>query len=427
MNHVADEKLRPKVPEGLSARCALMLRQCLHHDPSKRPRMKEVTQWLEMCRRKLLTAMAYSRNEKIKECTVNRGTPRKVDRHNITERTASTKAFWSDGGRFSRYPCSSDRSKVPRDFHLKVSEVTQDQWMENALLANEPKPKPFDRALPPIFDPDNPQKFGLIFKRRDGKGGMENLWQAGNVRVARVDQTYKDKYGVTRPTVASQYPEIRAGSRLLKINGEDPPPTFKEAIPAFKKLPLVLHFAGTIEQAAEDGSVPSWLLAGLAEIELVRRHEAAEHCNYDAKLCKTCSKSRLVRNLSSGWSQLSGHSPRGSRHTSAEAKRMAVAATQIQVQVRRWLKRSGYYDPNPPAEIRLARCDSRCSLLQDEIDQLEQELEQKKEQLRQARAEKASITEEGVPACGGACTGGRLRLFRCVDGSSARQETELPR
>jgi hypothetical protein len=37
---------RPRVPDGLSSQCASMLRRCLHHEPSRRPSAKQLTQWL---------------------------------------------------------------------------------------------------------------------------------------------------------------------------------------------------------------------------------------------------------------------------------------------------------------------------------------------------------------------------------------------
>ena len=327
MTHVLLNGHRPKAPQGLSARCALMLRQCLHQDPNKRPTMREVTLWLDMCRRKLMDAMEYSQNEKLKECDFHptgRRNVKKADKYNITIRGSNEwvidSAFWSDGGRFSLNRCKANRSTLPRGFRLEIVECTQDQWMENALKKDEKEPVPFTKTLPKIFE-IHLQNIGLVFKREDGKGGKEDLWQDGNVRVAQVNQTYVDKVNkVPRPTVASEYPEICPGSVLTRINGQAPPATIKEAMPMFRKRPLTLEFNGTVTQTVKGITVSAWLVAGLAEIELVRRYEASRHAvlNYD---CKTCKKSSMVRSLSSGWKTLSGHSPRD---------RKVRAATRIQ-------------------------------------------------------------------------------------------------
>ena len=172
----------------------------------------DISLWLEMCRSKLMLAMADSQREKVPESQGMQ--KRDVDRCSITDRNdATTSEFWSDGGRFSLNRCKVDRSSFPRRFRLEVFECTQDQWMENALRGTETEPEPFLPKLGKI-----PKlKFGLRFSKPDGKGGKENWWKEDMVRVALVDTTSKDKNGVTQPTLAAEFPEICAGSRLFAI------------------------------------------------------------------------------------------------------------------------------------------------------------------------------------------------------------------
>ena len=100
--------------------------------------MKEITLWIEDCRRKLM--------EKMTEVVVvrgvddyrgERGWQRHTEKESVSIVSSSTDGdptgHWSDAGRFSLHKCRIDRSKVPPAFRIEVFDCTQDQWLENAL------------------------------------------------------------------------------------------------------------------------------------------------------------------------------------------------------------------------------------------------------------------------------------------------------
>jgi hypothetical protein len=113
---------------------------------------------------------------------------------------------WSRRGRYSLHT-SKQTSGANPGFSLNVIECTQDQWMENALVGKEKKPKPLGKlAKLPL------NKFGLAFSRNDGHGGKLQLWP-------QVTATSSGN------TIADEFPSITVGSAITKINGKPTPKT----------------------------------------------------------------------------------------------------------------------------------------------------------------------------------------------------------
>ena len=206
--------------------------------------------------------------------------------------------YWSERGRYSR-----SKSKYGEGhFTLTVEAETEDEWVENALAGNEltttsSRPLPLVKALGVIPK----SQFGIVFKHKDEFGVMRDKWP----RIARIDEKTKDGketiagkfpvrvalafsldslYGTSaasrpqgQPTECGVYgccigvQVICVGSELTMINGEPAPKTFAEAKGMLGQLPLTLEFTKAVAEASY--SVPAWLRAGLAEIELVHKHE----------------------------------------------------------------------------------------------------------------------------------------------------------
>ena len=113
---------------------------------------------------------------------------------------------WSWRGRYSLHT-SKQTSGANPGFSLNVIECTQDQWMENALVGKEKKPKPLGKLAKLPLD-----KFGLVFKKPDGHGGTKSFWP-------QVTATSSGN------TIADEFPSITVGSAITKINGNPVPET----------------------------------------------------------------------------------------------------------------------------------------------------------------------------------------------------------
>ena len=186
-------------------------------------------------------------------------------------------------------------------------ECTLDDWMENALT--EPlsklhsKPEPLSK-LPRI----TASRFGVLFSKDDGFGNKVNTWPV----VAAIEQG---------DTIAAEFPSIRTGCILKKINGDDAPATWEAAKLMLKARPLSLEFTSAV--AEHTNQVTPWHHAALLEIGLVRRHEAmkllthrrvspgcndphcsAPHCSVP-KACQGRPNCLLSRTMSAGWLAIS--------------------------------------------------------------------------------------------------------------------------
>ena len=115
-------------------------------------------------------------------------------------------------------------------------------------------------------------KFGLVFFRKDGRGGFEHTFP----ELASIEKMDRS----SRPTLFSQHPEIRAGSRLAAINGH---PTDRlheggvvtlEALRLFRMSTVRLEFA--LGTQVHTSLVEPWILAGLDAISIVRRQGSCE-------------------------------------------------------------------------------------------------------------------------------------------------------
>ena len=132
-----------------------------------------------------------------------------------------------------------------------------------------------------------------------------------------------------------------------------------------QELPLVLEFNGTVAQT-HFPALAKWMVAGLAEIELVRRHEAKQVPACADLNCPRCPHKRLVRTLSPGWKKLAGHSPSDRETALAREARQKEAEKQT-------------LQDGPDVALELA--EKHAASLRDELARLQAEMGEKQRQL----------------------------------------------
>ena len=199
---------RPKIPRGLDTRgfsigdttvesVSEMVRKCLHHDPSYRPSVKRLKDWLSKCRARLQQSIDFRKRMQESERNQLRRTPSsdksQQGEWSVVDRTHPEN--WNHG----RY--SEDKfTENPDDatFSLEISNHTRDDWEENALVWDQKDPVPSEPNLEKV--PAEP--LGIIFDTRLNVSHIVDKEQ--NIR-----------------TLASRYPELTPGCVLKQINGED--------------------------------------------------------------------------------------------------------------------------------------------------------------------------------------------------------------
>jgi hypothetical protein len=121
-----------------------------------------------------------------------------------------------------------------------------------------------------LFEPVH--KFGLTFLRKDGHGGWEHTFP----EVASIEKMDK----MSRPTIFSDHPEIRAGSRLTAINGCPTDQLHEngivkpETLQLFTMSKVKMKFA--LGTQVHVSLVKPWIVAGLDAISVVRRQGCCE-------------------------------------------------------------------------------------------------------------------------------------------------------
>ena len=233
-NRVGVQKQRPAAPPGLSPKLSATIRRCLHHVPASRPTAKELSVTL-------MKTMTHTHRLK-REASMN-VTEASMRRESSTHSDQGMAAaldemgHWSSRGQYSPHTSYRDRGG---NFFLTVVDCDQNEWMENALTGAETEPAEF--TAPPA--PMKPEPLGVVFKSKSATGKLTDHWP----RVARVDPG----------KLASNFPEIKPLCRLVTINGEPAPATFKAAVPMLKKKPFTLEFA-TLDDAVESVLAPTKL------------------------------------------------------------------------------------------------------------------------------------------------------------------------
>eukprot|EP01045_Picozoa_sp_COSAG04_P016292 COSAG04_NODE_1347_length_7134_cov_4.146695_2_plen_684_part_00 len=287
MNWVGAMQTRPKIPAGLSAHCAEMIRKCLHVDPNKRPSAQEILRWLHRKREHLQRHMAAAKKMKIAELRAD-NTKRKQRRMNIEHescRIADNGPHWYRG-QFSPHSTrfSETVSGADRRFELTVVEETWNDWLENAQGQQE-RPTPEEQLQAMKL---KPKPFGLVFTNAKTK---ESEWPV----VTRIDKS--DKKTKTK-TLASQFTAIKAGCTLTEINGHAVPTAFNDAKAELKARPLHLEFTAPMQptmnvtprHADRKGNPRLWaaVRGGLRGVGMVEAHEKRQavqsraHKNLDA-------------------------------------------------------------------------------------------------------------------------------------------------
>lgn len=286
---------RPKMPKSLSKDCAGRIRQCLHEDPAQRPSATKIASWVNTCRSDLAEAMKGKRKEVVRGRDMDKDGGKSLVKRSTRAIHDRLDEHWSLRGRYSLYPSSLQTGSA--GFTLTVVDCTLDEWMENALTGSDSKPAKLDK-----LSKMKASKFGLKFEKDDGHGKKAKTWP----KVAAIEQG---------DTIAAEFPSIKTGCVLKKINNEDAPSTFKLAVPMLKSRPLTLEFTSAV--AEHTNAVTPWIHAALLEIGLVRRHEARKllqhrqvspccgkpHCEEPA--CTQEHPCPLKRTLSAGWLAIS--------------------------------------------------------------------------------------------------------------------------
>ena len=231
---VGNERLRPKVPVDVSPQCAKMLRECLHTDPDCRPTAKEMGNWLRDQKNGLRKHMQSQETESLKEsdeikqkaATTPRGrttpsSPRQTC--SITDRNHERAKHWNHGRYSLESTDGSDGS-----FSLTVNSSYLSDWEERALERGDSGGLP----APTVVDPTQKlmmkaQPFGLRFS---------NQWPT----ITTIETETKGA-----KTLASMFPQIKVGCRVMHINGVKVSQlsTFKDAVPMLQALPLTLEFS----------------------------------------------------------------------------------------------------------------------------------------------------------------------------------------
>jgi hypothetical protein len=274
-----------------------------------------MAKWVNDCRSELAEAMKGAKKEVIKESELMKAkdSGRSLRRKNYRAIHDRTDGHWSLHGRYSLYPSRLQTGGA--GFTLTVVDCTLDEWMENALTDKVTKPGPLGR-----LQTMKASRFGLRFEKDDGHGSMAKTWPV----VAAIDHG---------DTIAAEFPSIKTGCTLRKINGEDAPATFKQALKMLKARPLKLEFSSAV--AEHTNEVTAWHHAALLEIGLVRRHEAMKllkhrrfspgcnkpHCIDDC--CREQHECTLTKEMSAGWLKLSD--PSSSFGTARDSRRVTLA------------------------------------------------------------------------------------------------------
>ena len=199
-----DHNVRPKMPAGLHSDVAVVVRKCLHHDPSCRPDAKGLTKWLGIWLDRLGKSMMAQRGTKVSEQSEKRraetGEASVVRDWAVVDlSSAKVAARWSRG-LFSlhqlRHVAGRNKQSV---LQLELNPQTRADWEE--LGCDE---HPDGVATQP--------------------GGIVALQPLG-IKFDSVDPTLvvgietKTKTSKLR-TLAPYFPELTAGCTLISVNGQ---------------------------------------------------------------------------------------------------------------------------------------------------------------------------------------------------------------
>lgn len=250
------ENCRPKIPHGLSQNCAKQIRLCFNRNPLQRPTAREMTEWLDECRREKLMSLKVQ-GHKVSEREMLRRSGRiGVSIVDDAACTVCTKKcqHWSKAGRYSIHPTWLAKREFDGVEHmcfnlqLVAERIGKNglnlSWTEQGLRDD------YDSDEDPLeADPSSTlhggdvggskdaklQPLGIIFKGRDANSGkLEDMWP--KVRELKSNQ------------VAVQFSDyIQRGCRLLAVNDHiiDEKTKFKDAVPLIQKRPLTLCFSIT--------------------------------------------------------------------------------------------------------------------------------------------------------------------------------------
>ena len=301
---VAKEHRRPKIPKGMVTECADMIRKCLHANPGKRPDAKELTDWIRERRDKLQMQIRRQRAAAVRECDMKRHSSaethhdagKRQTQWSIIDRSYEAAKCWHYGKYSQHYITTTPNRKGAESdgsVNLTVNDYTVRDWEERALTDE------FERYRDEQHQENSEkreerQTLGIKFDLVNEYGSKENHWPT-ITRVELCDENGKQ-------TLASQFPEIQVGCKIIEINGEPVPSRIKDAAPMFKDRPLQLKFSAPAHHqkrlqpwataqwpSAERSDLPTWIQGGLGAIDQVAEHEAkmAAVAEHEAKMAAT--------------------------------------------------------------------------------------------------------------------------------------------
>ena len=285
---VAKEHRRPKIPKGMVAECADMLRKCLHANPGKRPDAKELTDWIRERRDRLQQQMRTQQAAVVRECDMKRHSSAETQHHagqqqtkwSITDRSYESAKCWHYGKYSQHYIMTTPNRKgadSDGSVSLTVNDYTVRDWEERALTDESERHSGEQYQVPE--EREERQTLGIQFVLVNECGEKENHWPT-ITRIELCDENGKQ-------TLAAQFPEIQVGCKLIEINGEPAPARSRDAAPMFKERPLRLKFSAPEQNqrrlqawataqwpSAERSDLPVWIQKGLESIDTVAEHEA---------------------------------------------------------------------------------------------------------------------------------------------------------
>ena len=292
---------RPKVPAGMQEECGKMIRSCLHHDAGRRPSAKMLASWLRKRRVALWAEVQRSQSNPVSERSTlaKELFPQGHREWSITDRSFEASKRWYYG-RYSEH-CITMTSARRRDKQWDGRSVlltinkshTFADWEER--VADEAQERqPCDRQKKKAQRPELAEpELGFVFNRvesRKMQGEDEDHLDVTEISNCKCGATCKVEN--CRPTVASEFPLVQLGCKLVQINGEDAT-RVKDLDDALKERPLTLKFSSPIKRLVpwatqayhpEDSGLPERIRVGLKCVSLVREHEYKRRIQADEEL-----------------------------------------------------------------------------------------------------------------------------------------------
>eukprot|EP01043_Picozoa_sp_COSAG02_P033500 COSAG02_NODE_2290_length_9205_cov_21.549198_3_plen_672_part_00 len=297
-SQVMMQNRRPKIPHGLAQGCAEKIRRCIGQNPSRRPPAREMTDWLEQCRREKL--MSLKKHGPVRERQVHRPNQKFaaiVDPAACSVCGGNKCLHWTKAGRYSIHLTWLEKREINgverMSFNLRfvpeyIGENSVNRsWTEPDRLRDDydsdnESDDESPEAAPPKVAPDGstksgstegkPRPLGIVFKSKESE---------------QVIDTWPKVKNLKRGQVAEQFNEfIQPGCTLLAVNDRiiTEQVKFKDVFPLIQIRPLTLCFSSTEKwtdlRSLEAGKTLSYVAAAAlqAGLQCVKMIPNTEQC-----------------------------------------------------------------------------------------------------------------------------------------------------